>query len=88
MTTKTAKEVIDALMAAYIAIQADISTGEAQAKWARKRGCTLEAEGFKLRALGSRDALSWFHNALMEIRHDILPNKQICDHEHMPDKHK
>lgn len=79
ITGKQVIQILDVLCDAYEAIKVDISNGEKQSKWARKRGSTLEAEGFKLRSLGSRDALSWFHNAMMEIRNDILPNAKVSD---------
>ena len=74
ISNKQAIQIVDILMDAYESIQVDISYGEKRAQWDTENGDNLSAEGWKLRALGSKDALSHFHNALMEIRHDILPN--------------
>ena len=74
ISNKQAIQIVDILMDAYESIQVDISYGEKRAQWDTENGDNLSAEGWKLRALGSKDALSHFRNALMEIRHDILPN--------------
>jgi hypothetical protein len=76
MTNKTAIQILDRLIDAYEAIKRDIDMSEKCARRDRRSGEALSAEGWKLRALGSKDALGHFHNAFMDIRHDILPNAE------------